>query len=46
VTAGGTHSCALTTAGAVRCWGANSSGQLGDSTLQERHTPVAVTSIG
>ncbi|SEU28347.1 RCC1 domain-containing protein [Stigmatella erecta] len=29
VTAGGAHSCALLSTGAARCWGYNSSGQLG-----------------
>jgi alpha-tubulin suppressor-like RCC1 family protein len=33
VTAGVGHSCAVTTAGGVRCWGDNSYGQLGDPTI-------------
>jgi alpha-tubulin suppressor-like RCC1 family protein len=40
------HTCALTSAGAVRCWGRNSSGQLGDGTTIERHTPMRVISFG
>jgi alpha-tubulin suppressor-like RCC1 family protein len=42
VSAGRWHSCALTTAGAVVCWGYNGSGQLGDGTTTQRLTPTAV----
>jgi alpha-tubulin suppressor-like RCC1 family protein len=41
VAAGGSHSCALRTSGALVCWGRNDRGQLGDGTIVERHAPVA-----
>lgn len=49
VAAGFGHTCAVLTAalgGGIRCWGANSTGQLGDGTLIERQTPAPVAAIG
>jgi alpha-tubulin suppressor-like RCC1 family protein len=43
VEVGSNHACAVLTTGGVRCWGLNSSGQLGDGTLTQRTSPVAVT---
>jgi alpha-tubulin suppressor-like RCC1 family protein len=43
IAAGGSHSCAVSNAGAVSCWGYNSSGQLGDNTTTQRTSPVAVS---
>ena len=43
---GGDHSCAVTTAGAVFCWGDNVAGQVGDGTNTLRNTPVQVTGLG
>ncbi len=43
--AGANHTCAVMTDGKVTCWGANSSGQLGDDSTSERHTPVEVKNI-
>ena len=45
VSANETHTCAVTTAGAVLCWGSNDYGQLGDGTQQRRILPTQVTGL-
>jgi alpha-tubulin suppressor-like RCC1 family protein len=45
IATGAAHSCALTTAGGVKCWGDNSIGELGDGTFVERHAPVNVSGL-
>lgn len=45
MSAGGAHTCAITAAGAVRCWGANTVGQLGNGGVLPSSSAVAVSAI-
>lgn len=45
VSAGQWHTCAVMTAGAVKCWGRGSEGQLGDGYVLQRPTPVDVVGL-
>ncbi len=45
VSAGWAHTCAVLSSGALKCWGANTFGQLGDGTVKGRTKPVAVVGL-
>ncbi len=46
VAANGVTTCARTTAGGVKCWGANGNGQLGNNSNTDSHVPADVTELG
>jgi alpha-tubulin suppressor-like RCC1 family protein len=46
IVAGELSACAVTTTGALKCWGANGSGQLGDGSVENKLTPIGVDGLG
>jgi alpha-tubulin suppressor-like RCC1 family protein len=45
IAAGEAHTCAVLASGEARCWGLNSSGQLGDGTVANSPRPVVVRGL-
>ena len=46
ISAGGAHSCAVTSDGKLYCWGDNQFGQVGDGSTSDRLTPTLVSISG
>jgi alpha-tubulin suppressor-like RCC1 family protein len=46
VALGWAHTCVATDLGAVKCWGENNFGQLGDGTQSDSGIPLAVVGLG
>jgi alpha-tubulin suppressor-like RCC1 family protein len=44
VSVGQSHTCAITTANVLKCWGDNGSGQLGDTTTAQKTSPTIIDS--
>ena len=45
ISAGFQHACQVNEDGTARCWGVNSTGQLGDGTISPSSTPVPVSGL-
>ena len=46
IVGGDEHTCALGADGSVWCWGHNNVGQLGNGSISDFHSPVAVSNLG